>query len=376
MSLVSPRIGLVVASVILAASAFPIVAGAASAAPPPNPSPSAALDKLSPAAERTQVMVLGTFHMRELEGRFRPSMVNALLDRLAAFKPDVVAVETLPGPFIHELELRRDATSIHAELLDGFAGTQLALGHEAQSLLKTDMIAASKAAAAPTPRPADSSALVRRALLSLAAYDLPDALLAWSAAPPADPARAQVPAALAAKLDAQLARVNEVQVVALPLARRLGHAEIACVDDFEAPEAMEPLLPALENRGKESPLFAAVGKAAVYEESERRKRAAVAAGDLLPYLRWLNSPAYAALDVDAQWGVFLRAHLKSGADRGRLALWENRNLKIAARIRALTARYVGKRVLVIYGAAHKPFLDAYLGACSDLEVVQPETVLK
>ena len=368
MNFASPRLGLAVAAALLA--------GFASAAPPPESSPLAALKSLSPAAERTQVMVLGTFHMRELKDRFRPPMVSSLLDRLAAFKPDVVAVETLPGAFIHELELRRDATSIHAELLDGFAGTQLELGHEAQGLLKTGMIEAAKAAASSGPLPAEPAALVRRTLLNLAAYELPNALLAWSMIPPGDAARAQVPAALAAKLDAQLARVNEVQDVALPLARRLGHAEIACVDDFEAPEAMAPLLPALENREKESPLFAAARQAAVYRESEARKRAAVAAGDLLPYLRWLNSRAYAAADVDAQWGVYLRTRLASGADRGRLALWENRNLKIAARIRALTARHVGKRVLVIYGAAHKPFLDAYLGACSDLEVVQPETVLK
>ena len=77
----------------------------------------------------------------------------------------------------------------------------------------------------------------------------------------------------------------------------------------------------------------------------------------------------AAADVDAQWGVFLRTHFASGSDRSRLGLWENRNLKIAARIRTVAALHPGGRVLVIYGAAHRPFLEAYLSSIADIQIV-------
>ncbi len=334
------------------------------------------LQHLVPEAERTQVLVLGTFHLREVQARFQPAMVEPLLQRLEAFRPDVVAVEALPGPHIHELELRSKATPIHEVLLDQFAEASLALGHEAQALLQLDMVQASRALAAQKGVPSEPAALVTLTLQHLASYEWPSALLAWSRIPEGSPARDRIPAALAAKLDAHLARVNEIQAVAIPLARRLGHARIACVDEFEAPEPLEQVMATLAVSRKEAPLLAGTAKAPVHRESQERRDAAVAAGDLLPYLRHLNSPAYAAADVDAQWAVYLRTHLKDGSDRGRLALWENRNLKIAGRIRALSALYPGKRIVVIYGAAHKPFLDAFLGLCSDLRIVQPEAVLK
>lgn len=344
--------------------------------PPQDPSPLVRLQGLVPAAERTQVMVLGTFHFREIKDRFQPALVAPLLRQLEAFKPDVVAVEALPGPYIHELELRAKATSVHEEVLGQFASVPLELGHEAQALLKLDMIQASRLLAIQRGMPSDPVALAVRTLQCLAAYEWPSALLAWSLIPSGHAARAQVPAPLASKLDAQLSRINEIQAVAIPLARALGHPGIACVDEFEDMEALEPVMEALMASLKDSPLLAAAGKAQVYRDSRERRDAAVAAGDLLPFFRHLNSPATMAADVDAQWGVFLRTHLKDGADRGRLALWENRNLKIAARIRALSARHPGKRILVIYGAAHKPFLDATLAACADLQLIQPEVALK
>ncbi len=123
-------------------------------------------------------------------------------------------------------------------------------------------------------------------------------------------------------------------------------------------------------RGPFIHLLDAVSKAPVYADATARLEECVRKGDLFPQYLLLNSPAYAAGDVDAQWGVFLRTRLPSGTDRGRLGLWENRNLKIAARIRAVAARHPGGRILVIYGAAHKPFLEAYLSQTSDIEIVQ------
>lgn len=349
---------------------------AGAAAPPvQDPAPLARLQGLVPEAGRTQVLVLGTFHFREIKAQFQPSLVEPLLRQLEAFKPDVVAVEALPGAYIHDLELRAKATSVHEEVLDQFAKTPLELGREAQALLNLDMMQAAKAFAAQAALPTEPAALVARTLQCLAAYERPSALLAWSLVPPGHPSKARVPASLAAKLDADLARVNEVQAVAIPLARKLGHPAIACVDEFEDLETLEPVMQSLMTSLKDSPQLASAGKAQVYQDSRDRRDAAVAAGDLLPFFRHLNSPAYMTADVDAQWGVFLRTHLKDGSDRGRLALWENRNLKIAGRIRALSARHPGQRILVIYGAAHKPFLDAYLGACSDLRLIRPETVL-
>jgi len=344
------------------------------AAPPKLPL--ARLQAIRPVAERTQVLVLGTFHLSELGKTFQPSMVEGLLKQLETFKPDVIAVEDRSGAWIHEMELRAKATDIHPMLLDDFAQPHLDQGHEAQALLKLDMMqAALERRSKPAPI-AGAAELVRHALLCLAAYERPSAILAWSRVPKNDPARAQVPAALGAQLDRAVAAPGEIPAVAVTLARRLGHGEVACVDDFEDPELIMKIFMDHKAAAATSPIYQAAQKAPFRQKDRDVKAAAVKSGDLLPYYALLNSAEHQEADVENQWGTLLRTGFQDGSDRSRVALWENRNLKIAARIRAVASRFPGKRVLVIYGAAHKPFLDAYLGVCADLRVVQPLAALK
>lgn len=339
-------------------------------------SPLARLQAIRPVTERTQVLVLGTFHLSELGKAFQPSMVESLLKQLETFKPDVIAVEDRPGAWIHEMELRAKATDIHPMLLDDFAQPHLDQGHEAQVLLKLDqMQAALERRSKPAPT-AGAAELVRHTLLCLAAYERPSAILAWSRVPKDDPARAQVPAALAAQLDRAVLAPSEIPAVAVVLARRLGHHEVACVDDFEDPELIMKAFMDHKAAAATSPIYQSAQKAPFRQKAREIKAAAVNSGDLLPYYALLNSAEHQEADVENQWGTLLRTGFQDGSDRSRVALWENRNLKIAARIRAVASRFPGKRVLVIYGAAHKPFLDAYLRACADVRVVQPQEALR
>src|SRR5947209_16920742 len=71
-----------------------------------------------------------------------------------------------------------------------------------------------------------------------------------------------------------------------------------------------------------------------------------------------------------QWALFCRTHLASGVDRANAAAWELRDLNITSNIRRASARAPGKRMLVIIGASHKPFLDAYLRALIDVKLLQ------
>lgn len=339
---------------------------------PPEISPLVKLQNDSAETDRTEVMVLGTFHFRAIDKNFRSSMVKSLLDRLEAFKPDVIAVEVLPGPRVHELEMRRKATSIHEVLLSRFAAIHLELGREAQTHLEMDMVQASRELASQKPLPQGSPSWPRRTLLHLAAYQWPNALLAWSRIPQEKrKENQQIPPALSSKLESQMTRVDEALTLALPLALRLNHKEIACVDDFEDCEATESLMEKEVYKSRENPLFKAARNADVYIRFQNIQAEALKAGDLLPVFRYMNGPVYAPADVDAQWGILLRTRFQDRSDRSRLALWENRNMKIAASIRALSSRYPGKRILVIYGSAHKPFLDTHLSHCSDFRIVQP-----
>jgi len=92
-------------------------------------------------------------------------------------------------------------------------------------------------------------------------------------------------------------------------------------------------------------------------------------GDALPFYRFVNSKEYGRQDADTQWGAFLRSRLSDRIDRIQLALWEVRNLRMASNIRQVASQHPGGRVLVIVGAAHKPFLESYLGLMADVRIV-------
>ena len=49
------------------------------------------------AGPRTQVLVLGTYHLAEHAGEFDPASLEPLLQRLEAFAPDVITIEQVPG---------------------------------------------------------------------------------------------------------------------------------------------------------------------------------------------------------------------------------------------------------------------------------------
>jgi len=340
------------------------------------------LRSLQPEAARTRILVLATFHLSQIRKEFEPAMLDSLLAKLQGFRPDAVCIESLPGVRVRELELRQEAGPLYKDVLDGFASRHISLAKLALPLVKATPEAAalkvgellsSLARTKPGERTPEAHATL--ALWMAAAYGPVSAALHWSWLSD-EQKRAQtiVPADLAAALDAECAEVNEDFVLALPLARRLGLPAVDPVDDFEDLEAYGRIDVQLEKDVQENPLLAAVSKAPIYAESDALRKKCLAEGDLWPVYVLLNSARFAAADVDAQWGVFLRTHFASGTDRTRLGLWENRNLKIAGRIRAVASLHPGGRVLVIYGAAHKPFLDEYLSRMADLDVIQMEAL--
>ena len=346
----------------------------------PAAGPSDAISRLKaiqPESSRTRVLVMATFHLRQISDALKPDMLDGLIERLERFRPDSICIETLPGPRVQELELRKDAGPLYTDLLEGFAARHLKMGKQALDVLGTtpqlamrkvrELLASARALGPGKMTPPQRAGL---ALWMLAAYDPDSAALQWSYLTEEERKdQKEIPAALAGEIDNALTKANEVPAIAARLARRLGLEKLDPVDDFEDLESYAEIDARLEEDMKNSPMLATVSKSPVYTESAARLQECVRKGDLLPQFILLNSAAFAAADIDAQWGVFLRTHFTSGSDRSRLGLWENRNLKIAARIRAVAALHPGGRVLVIYGAAHRPFLEVYLSSMADIRIV-------
>lgn len=93
------------------------------------------------------------------------------------------------------------------------------------------------------------------------------------------------------------------------------------------------------------------------------------ADQVMPIFKWKNSPRFAEMDADAQWSSMLRSTKMGRLGRQRVAAWETQNLQMAVAIREATAAIAGGRALLVVGAAHKPFIKAYLRMFTDIKIV-------
>ena len=349
-----------------------------SAAPGIGQAPSCGLVDLEasiPASERTQVLVLGSQHLRRIDTLDRATL-DRLLDVLVEWGPAAIGVEALPPQVIATMETR----PAYGPALEAFATEQLAAGKLAREHLGIGWAEAMRAAdslyveleaAPPDRRPA-----VRRQLVAvlLAAYDLDSAALQWAYV---DEPRDSVPLpdTLRALLESRYAAPTETAAIGLALARRLGLARVHPIDDHLETDLFLAIAGDLASELETSDAYRELVESGALEKSGRELRAAHASGDLLPFYLAMNAPEALAWDIDLQWKFFFRTGFPSGLDRYRVALWEVRNLAMASHVRRMTAPLPGKRALVIVGASHKPFLDADLCGM-DLEIVHLHQVVE
>lgn len=169
---------------------------------------------------------------------------------------------------------------------------------------------------------------------------------------------------------------NEMSSLAARLAADLGqervygagdHLSDAALPDFAALKAAVTAQPGqVDLFNHATPEFRAIPAEAMKLSS---------AAEVLPVLKWKNSPRFAQLDADAQWLSMLRSPTLGRLGRQRVAAWEAQNLRMAVAIREATAPHAGGRALLIVGASHKPFLEAYLRTFTDIELVSVPAML-
>lgn len=330
-------------------------------------------------SERTKVMVLGTDHLAHIEGGVPAGALTDLLGAIEAYRPDVIAVECLPGAEIARLtrSATADPEGAEAAILSAFAQTTSEVGLQAQAALGLSFESARSKAALLLKKSSEGTE-ARRGLIVhlLAAYDLPSAVLQWSYLAE-DERRAMGPLndTMVQFLDAQIKSSNEIFSVAVASARQLGLQRLASIDDHTDDEEMVRA-GTLDRLGEE---LAVNEQVVAFMESEFIKKIngfkINGFKDFTQKYRWLNSAEYASRDIAEQWHLFFRTRLPSGLDRTRVAMWEARNLAIAARIRAESASHPGGKVLVLIGASHRLFIEAYLATMMDVRIVPLTQIL-
>ena len=324
--------------------------------------------------EPTQIMVLGTPHLSGTPDGWDPSVLEPLLDRLAGFEPDAIAIEALTGMGIHAMWAYRES---YPDVARTYGGRAMVLAGISRITLAMDMPQAEAEvrrtlAAWPTaPTPAQRR---RLAALFVAAGDPNSALVQWWRLAPADRiADASISALLARELDTYTTRRNENHLIAVRLAVRLGLERVNPTDDQsdEQDPAMDKEMEAFMSEPWLTEVLTDPDFKALAEASDHLSTPAEA----LTTYRLLNSAAAGQLDADGQWLNMLNRPSPGQVGRRRVALWEVRNLRMIANIREVAARHPGGRVLVIVGSAHKPWFDAYLRMMTDVQVVDTAEML-
>lgn len=318
----------------------------------------------------SEVMVLGTPHLSSLPNTFRGEQLAPLLDRLAAWKPQVITIEALSGPQCDHL---RRYAALHDNPAEDYCPDVAA----EQKALGLDMAGATVAIEQTLKDwPTQPSAGQRRRLaaLFLAEGDPTSAYVQWLRLPPAERRAGDgLNEAMVARLEKVGARKNENIQIAAILAARLGLERVYPTDDHTADDAP----------GDQEAAGQAIG--AAWDNPATRQRKADTArleagiarpGGMLDLYRHYNDPKQAQLIFDSDFGAALREPSARHYGRGYVGWWETRNLRMVANIRAVMQRRPGVRVLTIVGASHKAYFEAYLGLMHDVRIADSNALLQ
>ncbi len=338
------------------------------------------LQSLTVDARKTEVMILGTPHLKSLQQNISNSLFDSLLIVLKKFSPHQIAVQSLAPNYILFFSKVKD---IHVKIIKDEVYKDAELGVLAQKKLKTNYKTAysiSDSLLSNLLKVKDSDINLYRVKLILnlaASFNFYSAALQWSYLPGSIRKKStEIPKSIVDELNTIINSSDENNIIAIQLAQNLGLQKLLSIDDQQDKDIYSKIFPELTKQLLEDTLYNRVANSDVYRTIDKIFKKGYQNKNLLPYFLYINSQEYAIKDAEAQWGVFYKLNLKSGLDRTRAALWEVRNLNIASNIRRATSLNPGSRLLVIVDPSHKPFLEAYLSSLGDIKIVQLNSLLQ
>jgi hypothetical protein len=319
----------------------------------------------------SEVLVLGSPHLSQLPPGFRPELLAPLLDRLAAYKPDIITIEGLSGQDCEAL-LRYKA------LYDSAWEDYCWPADEAEKATGLKVPEATVAVEKTLATwPANPTAADRRRLASLflAANDRSSAQVQWLRLPESERhAGDGLNDALVTVLRRKPGKFNENYDIGAALAARLGLERVYPADDHSADRITMNAPPSYGEAVQAA--WKSQGMPPMRAEFERRTKALTDGTAVLDLYRFLNSPKAQRESVMTDMGAASREKSPQHWGRHYVAWWETRNLRMVANIRASFGNRPGARVLAIVGATHKPYFDAYLDLMSDVKLLDTGTVLR
>lgn len=325
-----------------------------------------------PVSDPTEVVVLGTPHLSQIE-HIRPEWLGPLLDRLADWKPQLIGIEGLSGPECYLLVAYKKSWP---ETADSYCATVqkiVPLGAKATGLDMPAAEAQAEIAVAELGSSPAPSTRRRMAALFAAAGNLGSTAVQWlRLAPEERHAGDNISPELAKALDELAVRRNENYWIAAALAARLGLDRIYPTDDHlsdrlqaEGPQGLEQAMREIWS-GPRPPEA---------KQAEAMEKAISDGDSLLAYYQFLNRADVAEAFVRADMGKAYSTPSRGKHGRRYVAWWEARNLRMVANIRQALGREPGARALVLVGNTHKPYFDAYLQMMHEVRLVPTQQVI-
>ena len=326
----------------------------------------------------TQILVLGTPHLSGAPDNFDPAVLEPLLSRLAAFHPDAIAIEALPGRAIAQMWQYRASYPEVASMYGGRAMVMAALARNGVGLDMPEADAEVRHTLATWPQAPTPAQRRRLAALFAASGDPASALVQWWRLAPADRIADDNVGQLLVDQFATYEtspRRNEDYLIAARLASRIGLERVIPMDD-QSDDVQSPTFEHDMEAFMSEPWFQRMLNSPTFAPLRTTDQHLRTPEEALATYRFLNQPITGIHDSDGQWLSMINRASPHDAGRSRVAAWEVRNLRMAANIREAAGWKPGGRVLVVVGSAHKPWLEAYLRQMSDVEIVDAEAVLR
>ncbi len=323
-----------------------------------------------PAGAANEVAVLGTPHLGGLPDTFQPEMVEPIVERLSAWTPSLIAVETMSG--LRCVAMKQMPSRFESQLSNYCYETgaaELAAGlnvYQATALIEERL----------QKSDTQSTAADRRynALLFLAAGEPGSALVQWLYLSEDERIAADgLTEELVLELENQRNKTNEVNLIAAPIAVRSGLQRLWSVEaqDYYAGEG--------DDEAYVEAIMAAWDNPAAAERAKKEGALSAALGEpgaLMALYQAFNDPEFATLIYASDWGPALTEPSDGQHGRKYVAYWETRNLRMVANMREVLGRSPGSRMLSIVGVSHKAYYEAYLEQMRDVELVDVRPLLE
>ncbi len=320
--------------------------------------------------EPNAVLVLGSPHLSGMPQVFRAEQLTPVLDKLAAWHPEAIAIEALSGV---QCDFMRHYSDRYKDSVESYCWDPAPAARSTGLDVPSATAAWTKLLAdwPKTPSPADRR---RLAALFLAGGESASALVQWLRLPGAEHRVGDgLDATLVARLETLRTRRDESLLIAAALAARLGLDRVYAMDDHTADA------PVTDEKGYGAAIAKAWDNPATAKRAAMRVSLEARLGEpdaVLAMYRAYNAPDQAKLTFESDFGAALEEPSPTRFGRGYLCYWETRNLRMASNIRDMFAARPGIRGLIVVGASHKGYLEGYLNQMHDMQIVDAESVLR